>query len=437
MTVSARASARPRPSAEPILRRSLTDTDQLDRDYLATVDFLATKCLEVTLRVSWLPESKVVSSDGKEKMLGAVRGRKKGFSLSKRLFSAAHPLLKELNRARDQIEALRNSFTIVKAAGLTEDTVGRSTIAPGVRLIRADDVPAFEDQLRRKVDLLHAAASLFQTHMTQPYETAEKIWPPFLDLEKEEQGDEFDLRDYPEDIRETIKIAQPAYQDYKPSQLLPPEIYKRETERVRELLTGTVDTAIRYVADEITEAFIDLAGQLQNRIRLTPLKTHPDFTKLNTCEVVRQLREPNKPIRLELRRRDPDPDNPGKMKTNYLEYEVADEAAYQSLRPQQTNERKKITASTVENLREKLASIHRISDILGAPGENLRAAIDTAKAVLDKAGGFAAERLRTNEGFRKELHEALTESTGNILRAAETVSQTRRRISARPVDNIE
>lgn len=393
------------------------------------VKALTMSCHEVEYTISMLPTSRQASAATKDEMVAVVGGKRGGYSVSKKLFASDHPLIKELNGVRHKIEAWRDAFTIVKSADV-EDKNGKLAVSPGVRLIRNEDIAEFDAGYKRLADELYAAAAMVRDHMHVPYVVGGKTYPSILDADREKLGSDFNPADYPPDPSTCVRAGMPQYRDYSISVKLPKEIYKRQEERLKDAMTGTVDAAVSALTDTLLETFETIAGQLSTRTRVNPV-AGSKWAKYDGSEVVNLTTRPDGSLSFMLRWREMD--KGGKERTVTEQFDAVPKDEYEKVaRPVATNEKKKVTQSTIENLMTQLENFGRVKSMLGEPGSRIDDALRRVRDMLASAGrqsGDIAEEVRNAQSFRTSLKKALEETGALIGEVAQTVTRERRKVS--------
>jgi hypothetical protein len=389
--------------------------------HAATITNIALNCQEVTYACSWFSQSKQVDAKTKFEMVSVVSGQSKGFGVSKKLLTSGHPLLSELSTCRRNIHAWRDAFTIVKANAAND-----TTIEGGVRLIRVEDMEEFERGFFLRRDQLYSAADRVTEHLNVPYTDADgTVWDSILDLDRQRLGDQFNLRDYPDSLRQVITVSDPVYTAYKPSVRLPAAIYQRECSRVASEIDRTIQTATDYITSELQTAFETLANQLVQRTRVHPHEMDTEIVRFTNAEVVRQTVNGDN-ITVELKYAvDGD-----KKVTEVLT--MPTETFKTRFCPVETEERKRITTSTIQHIMEKLNGFGHIRSMLGAQGVQMDAALDQIRAQFSRVGGRSEEiahEIKSSRSFRKSLATALTSSVETLLEQAEDVKKVRRAVN--------
>lgn len=411
----------------------------LDKQHVEAIKTMADACMEISYEVYGLPTSRTASDGARNKMVETVGGKKRGFSISKKLFCAKHPLITEFNAARRKLDQWRDGFVIVKAAEAVSDDEDKAKITAGVRLILTKDIPEFEKGFKVRVDEYYAAAKKLQEHMRKPYHDGKKEWPGILDADREELGTDFNEQDYPADVQDCVRVVMPVYNAYDVSVKLPAEVRKRQEHRLAEALNGTLETATGYICNTLTGIFETFANQLVNRTRIYP-DVNGKFGKYHGAEVVSlrtNLTDDSVPagkVIPKIRYKEPDPENPDKEKSVIVELDMMEEGDdyEKKLKPNTTEERKSLNKSVLDNLFEQMETISRVRTMLGPYGDKIENTLETVKEIMKNAGKNSEAVLneaKNSVTFRKSLATALTEAVEQLADTAETAKKVRRRIN--------
>lgn len=425
-----------KPEVDPVEAKALAHAE--------AIKHLQAECMEMNYSIPWLPLSKAASETTRNKMTTLVGGKKKGYSVAKRMFNSGHPLIDELNACRTKLDKWRDGYVIVKTAEATVDEHDRAKIASGVRLIQASDIEEFEKGFKSRVDQLYAALELVHQHMDKKYHDGQKEWPSVLGWDREQQGDEFNRDDYPKDVRECVKITMPSYTPYAVSMKLPPAVYKRQEERLQEALNGTLETATKYVCTTLEDVFATFANQLVDRTRVYPKDVA--FSKYHSAEVVSVARHADKAsikdgdVEVTLRYKRPI-ERPVDAPADYKDKEesvvvtldpMTEESYTTLLKPETTQERKKLTKSVLDNIYLQMEQITNVSKMLGPYGDKIKDTMANVRNVLSSGGKTSDEVLdeaKQSRSFRSSLAKSLNEAVAKLGETAVEVTTVRRRIS--------
>lgn len=416
----------------------VVDEQLIDRHVDAVRD-LAENCMEVTYEVYGLPTTRTVSEGARNKMVETVGGKRRGYSISKRMFISNHPLIKEFNAARRRLDDWRDSFVIVKAAEASTDSEGKDKITAGVRLIMAKDIAEFEQGFRVRVDEYYAAADQIQKYLDVPYHDGKKQWPSILDNDQAELGSDFNKADYPTNVRDNVRVVMPQYNNYAVSLKLPPEVRKRQEERIVESLNGTLETATSYICETLTDVFTTFANQLVNRTRLYPdvngkfgvyhgaelvkLRNHAEDDSVAKGFVIPVVRYKTTELVGEEE----------KEITKIVELEPITEHDYDKLfKPQTTEERKALTKSVLDNIYAQMETVGKVKDMLGPYGNRLEDTLGKVQSLLKSAGKSSESVLseaKNSKFFRDKLAASLNTAMVELSETVETAKKVRRKIN--------
>jgi hypothetical protein len=431
------------------------------------VDFLQMNCMELKLEITWLTTSRQIEGVLASKMLNSVNATKRAVSLSKKLFSSSHPAVKAATAAKQAIISYRDSMTIPVAAipasamssQKTNEKTGLMMKEPGARMILSNMIDEFTTQLDVLVGNLHAAVKMMD-------EQLESIKA----RDKQELQDLYNEDDYPESVSEFVQVRGPFFSEVKYTadfEKLAPKTCQRAMTQLRAKLAGTADLAAADFAKALMQVTETIANQLGKRVRLKPPSTHPD-KHLRDAEVVgvrNHLTDEAIPdgmllveVRYEgkLRKKDPQHELPewasevsippakvtetkgrgkdAKAGHSTTETLILSEEEYAALKPYETEEQKKVSVSTLENLQGKIDAFKNIGSMLGAHGAPIKKAVDELDELIRSGGrnnGEVLNEMRNSQTFRKSLHDSmLTVSTG-LAEHIETFSVKVKRRSVR------
>lgn len=441
------------PKAEKPPKVETASDDKLIDQHVDAVRDLAENCMEVTYEVYGLPTTRTVSEGARNKMVETVGGKRRGYSISKRMFISNHPLIKEFNAARRRLDDWRDSFVIVKAAEASTDAEGKEKITAGVRLIMAKDIVEFEQGFRVRVDEYYAAADQIQKYLDEPYYDGKKQWPSILDNDSAELGTDFNRADYPMNVRDNVRVVMPQYNSYAVSLKLPPEVRKRQEERIVESLNGTLETATSYICETLTDVFTTFANQLVNRTRLNPdpngpfgkyhgaelvkLRTHAEDDTVPKGFIIPVVRyKDTVPVELvvgETTVEDPNAVPETKEVSVVAHLDPVPEHDYDKLfKPQTTEERKMLTKSVLDNIYAQMETVGKVKDMLGPYGVKLEDTLGKVQSLLKSAGKSSETVLieaKNSKFFRDKLAASLNTAMVELSETVETAKKIRRKIN--------
>lgn len=405
----------------------------LAKAHADAVQNLQLNCQEVTFRISQLPSSRKVAEHHKETMVQSVGGKKKrAFSASKRIFDTAHPAVKDLNFQVRQLEAWRDSFTIVKAANLVDEETEqgqRTTIVSGVRLIRVADIAEFDKGVMDHSERIAQAVAVVQECLDKGRKFEDKVWPSIKEWDRECLGDVFNSDDYPTDVTKVVGVSTPEYREYHLSVSWPPAIYERAKAQLYDTLNGTMEAAATQLTTTMTDSFATLANQLVNRVRVHP-KDPTVAATYDNAEVMEQRQGPDGLLRIKLRYKVQDPEDKTHQLSKIIELDPLTEEQFKTLwRPQATDEKKKITDSVIDGLMKKLDDFKRLKNMLGEHGTKIDTALDKIRDIMVSAGKEASDvskEIKNSNYFRAKLGDTLEAVTSDLAEVAVEVKKARR-----------
>ncbi len=412
-------------------------TDTVDPSILEAhnkaIENLRLKCQEVKVGKHSLPSSRKLPKHLAKQMSDALGAEAGAVSGSKRIFDPNHPAVFQLNRLLDQVDAWKGSFTIVKSAGISDETDSekantKGLIVAGVRLIRIADIEEFDQGIMELRDEIKQAAELVQHCMTNKKEFEGQMWDAIIDRDKERLGAAFHEDDYPKDVTKVVGVDEPEYKDYHLNLSLPPAVLERQKRAMELDLNNTMETATEYLTTTLTKSFADLASKLLRKIRVHPQKSSP-YAKYEDCEVKDLQKTAGGKVIVSLWvYPNATKDSKGSGEKLVLP-PMAEEDYNKVLRPQSTDEKKTFRDTTVEGLMKKLNDFKRLKEMLGAPGEKIDNALEKIRDILSSAGDDSskiAKEARNGDFFRAQLGKALESVNEELEEVAVTVKKARR-----------
>lgn len=384
---------------------------------------IESSCMEFRMSVRWLELNKKVDKHSAEKMTATVNARREGVSLTKRLFSAKTEAMQKANAARGRLTQLRDAWTIPKAMLCTK--VGDEPEKdPGIRLIRIADIDEFDE-------LLNAAIADLMTSIAVLQDDLEKI----KEADKERLGDLYDDADYPDDVTEYVEVVK-GYQPIMYTEdfrILAPATYKKELARTQQMFEDTANLAATTFAKTFLAQVKTLCNQLGNRTRLNPPKDHPQ-AYLKDAEVVTfqdhdtdpETIEPGQ-VQVELRYK------PAGEEKNVTHWFNMTEKEFEEFRPYKTDEKRKISESSVVGLMDSFDTFRKLGEYAGAHASKIEGAIAEVKSKLEKVAGgdysVVADELRKSKFFRNEMESQLTVVADSLKAVVVDVKKCRRRVN--------
>jgi len=397
--------------------------------------------MRVRYNKAGLPKSKQASDEAREAVAKeAGDADEDSFSVTKRLFKSrgddAHPLLEVVNDWARKVDKWRNTFTFSMAA---DDTIDSDSLkkARGERLVRAEDVEAFEKGLlEMELEGLKISRQLYEQ------------WDQVMALEKVRLKKEFKAADYPDksqiwQTRErdgkteetgVLRIGRRQYSEVTASVRLPKTVLQSMTTQAAELMNQSVEVAVADVVNVISETFLTLSKQLVDRVRVRPPYTHPLRLKVGTQAEVLSVREgvngddhPVKYVTLKWA---------GEGRAKFQdEFGPYTDEEYAALRPEPMEETKRLTTSVVERLGEQLDVFNNLKTKLGVYGEHLDEALDAIREVYHRATKHSTkktsamiENIKASSYFRETLREELDNAVENLSSIATEAKTVRRKL---------
>lgn len=386
------------------------------------LDILQQSCMQVILEINWFTTSKQVGQVMAQRMLDTVHASRRAVSLTKKLFNPSHPAVKAANAAKAAIVKYRDSMTIPVAAVPSKNDVSLMK-EPGTRLILTSMIDEFTEQMSVLTENLMIQIKKLDNQL-ESIKAADKA--ELMDLYNEE--------DYPKSVTELVSVRGPFFTEVKYTadfEKLAPKTCQRAMDQLRAKLAGTVELAAADFAKSLLLVSKTVANQLSNRTRLMPDDKHP-LSRLRNGEVVtfydhdlNPEEVPEHHVLIEVRYKDSDlPD--AKSKTEWFGPMML--ADYKTLKPFTTDERKKVHASSIENLFDKMESFRTIGQMLGSSGKPIADALAKLHGVLSSAGNKnqVVEEVRNGNAFRSQLQSSLMSIVEEITSNTSLIDPTKR-----------
>jgi hypothetical protein len=224
----------------------------------------------VRLRIRWPGVRKTLSEDQKQQAASSFDADTKSLSASKKLLDTSHPAFRAATAVRSQAVSYWKASTL-------------PYIEPGIRLLRRDDVAAFDVQMTTiRGELADAVADL-QRHYGE-----------LVDQARQRLGDLFDANDYSDDLSDVFAIEWDYPSCEPPDYLrrLSPQLYEAECSRMRERFSEAVQLAEQAFADELSQLVSHLAERLAGEDEGTP-KVFRDSAVNNLLEFFERFQRLN------------------------------------------------------------------------------------------------------------------------------------------------
>lgn len=408
-------------------------TSEMDQAVKITGERLLEQCSKVRVRINWFGMTAKVDDEIAQEMLDTIHAGLDSATISKRLLKSKHTALDAAKQARQAISDHVKSMTIPLLAlreGISDPKMALRKDA-GIRLIQKKDMAAFDERIQYLIGILNTAVKDLQ-----------KAMPDIKTEDRERLGLKlYSDKDYPEDVTKMVSVEvsyEPVGVDVDWEKLCP-EIYKREQLSARKKFEAVVENAAVEFADRFVKYVRQVCDQLGNRTRLNP-KANGPWAKLSDAEVVEKVTnaedEDIQPGYVLLCVRYAKEGKKGRKDMEWLEEPIAEAVYRDELRPFETSERKKLYASTVDNLKAELETFINIGSMLGPYADVIKDGVAKVKEMLTESSQNLdaekiASQLRDESYFRKEMKSALAKVADEVQSAVGTVKQVRRRISVK------
>ncbi len=409
------------------------------------VEFLQTQCREVWWTCKRLPSSKQVAKVDKKEMVATTEGNVGGFSISKRIFNSKHPAIKKVNELFRDIDELRDSFTIVKSAAVSESN-NRFQVDPGRRIIRVTDIEDFEKRfIVLKEELSSAVKKVaYCVHNSETFEEGKAPVESIVEMDKKQLGRSFSLQDYPteEELSNNVSVTLPQYGNLQVDKLLPASVLERETERIQQELGDTVALATQRIVDQIVEAFETLARSLSHKEILNPLPNDEFATEMmkhhpvevsNVFETRHDRSIPPDSVKIELIYKEVQEDKDAATKKVTISKVVTRSYYNETLRPVKTDARRQLRETAVDKIFQTFEWLQQVQPMIGENGVIIQKSLANVKTVLDQlksSVGSSTEmiqELKTSAFVASKVKESLVEAVASLASQSEEVIHTRAR----------
>ena len=417
--------ARQTPTQRTVDNTPEEETGQAQPERSALADYI-----EVNVRVSWFPTQKQVRGVLADAMTQVVDAQAGAASISKRLMSSKHPLVKAANAARGQLEATIARYTIPRIAVMTKALNSEQGFyqkrEAGVRLIRKDLLDEF-------VCLLDGDKAVLA-------EAVRALYTGLPDIQREEKGKQGGLyreEDYNFDPRDCVAVnlrALPPRDTLADLATLCPRLYE-EQKRLFEAERGlTVQAFIEDFTARMTKYIHQFARQLGARKRVSPATDGP-YARFNDAELIDLLDSGDKPnipeghvaavlqpAGLSAKEREQLPPMP------LEEFES-------KLRPYKTKDFRKISTETVDHLKTIIDEFFVKTDVFGEYRERVAEQVAGVKTAMQALAGdmdseTIARRVRSSASARGKLESAVA-AVGCMLEDGSEVMKAGRRALTR------
>lgn len=192
------------------------------------------------LSFTWLGVRKTLTAEQKARAAEPFGAQDSYLSAGKKLLDTSHSAFKDVTAVRGQIQAY---FRIVSLP----------YPEPGIRLVRQDQLSAFDDQLTGYRVQLSAAVSELNSHYDELQAAA-----------RQRLGELYDARDYPDSLLGLFSVDWdfPAVEPPDYLRQISPELYEQEQARV----VARFEQAVQLAEQAFTSEFARLVSHLTERL---------------------------------------------------------------------------------------------------------------------------------------------------------------------------
>jgi len=423
------------------------------------IELLRGRTMEMSFTVHGLPKSRKIKGKLSERVAASVSGKQRGVRASWSMFTSEHPTVKELNQVIRELEQLRDTWTIVRAAEVKTGDSDKVTIEGGKRLIWDKDIPEFYSLFVAKAQQIDLCVERLQVAMRETtYDADDRPVPSVMQMDKENAGEAWDESVYPKDLNLVVGVAKernpdgsiryenekPVYvisfSEYHVSEKLPALLQERAIQRIDAGLSGTVETAMTYAVNELTDQMMTFLGELSNRVKVYPSAKGP-FGEMYEGEIIKRVTSENDntipagAVKALIRYK-------GDDNTSISKWigPVPENKFNSDFRPQTTAEKKKIYPSVVENIVTQLTAFRdKKAKMLGVYGEQMVEAFSplldsllAAKKVntyasTSKAAQLLVSTLKSDEEAKAAVSKVIVDVVASLEDQVATVKDTHKR----------
>lgn len=446
-----------------------------DEQHAEVVRKFSRDCVEVDFTIHRLPTARKARGKAAEAVRAAVGASKRGAKTTWNMFQAsAHrdtptndpgvKAVKALNAAITDLERFRDNRTLTKSedVGVTED--GQVKIEAGKRLLFADEAADF-----------YTEACVLAERIDDAVATVVQNLEAIKDNDRRHAGDLWDESEYKLDLVNRVGVRKDVSGQYvidfgppRDYTVLPPEVADKAVRWAESKMTTSIETAVESVTDTLNKALSTFLGELTSRVRIDPVDDHPwkKFCEHGNAEVLKtKIHEqdasvPEGQVKVYLSFKAPSVDAVlasddatstvqfdqsalGKHSTWVGPIPVAEYE--QKVRPQATEERKKIYPQVIEGLIAQMQALreHK-AKMLGAYGDNLTGTMGALLSTLNQmkrlgddnaeVADRVATALKRDYDFRKDVADVVADTIEALEENVEQVRTVRRRIFRKPVE---
>ena len=215
-------------------------TDPVVRPSTSPSQRVRTTMAAIRLSLSWLGVRKTLTSEQKELAADSFGAEGAFLSAGKKLLDNKHPSFKAVTNVKGRIQSLWKAMSLPYPE-------------PGLRLIRQDQIEAFNTQMEILQEELDEAVRQLDLHYAELKSAA-----------RQRLGTLYNPADYPESLRGMFQGSWDFPSVEPPDYLrqLNPEIYRQECERV----AARFDEAVRLAEEAFTGELQQLVAHLTERL---------------------------------------------------------------------------------------------------------------------------------------------------------------------------
>ena len=201
---------------------------------------LRTTMAGVRVSISWMGVRKSLSQEQKSQAADTFGAEGDYVSAAKKLFDTGHPAFKAVTAVRHRILSLFKGMSLPYPE-------------PGIRLIRQDDIAAFDVQMQTLKSELGEAVERLDEHFAELRSSA-----------RQRLGSLYDDGDYPESLLGLFDVEWdfPAFEPPDYLRQLSPELYRQECQRVQ----ARFDEAVRMAEEAFLSELAKLVSHLTDRL---------------------------------------------------------------------------------------------------------------------------------------------------------------------------
>lgn len=389
---------------------------------------LLKQCSRVRVRISWFSTSAKIDRETAAEMVAVTEADQNMVSLSKKFMNCKHDALSQAKQAKkaiiDYVQSMTVPMLAIRAASDAEAGLAKDA---GIRLIQKKDMAYFDERIQFLIGILNTAV-----------ENLQKALPAIKTEEKARLKKLYSEQDYPKDVTKLVGVTvsyEPVGVDIDWKELCP-AIYEREAASAREKFALVVENAAEEFAGTFTGYVQQICEQLGNRRRINPTKDS-GYTQFNDAEILDQIEHAADPetvpkghilLRVRVKKA-----GKGRSEDIWLDEPITLKFLHDKLRPYETDEKKKLYASTVDNLKGQLERFLNVGDMLGPYKDVIDKSVEQVKQMLvdvskDMNSEDIAEELRKSEFYRKKMTESLLSVKQAIEDSVESAKPMRRKV---------